>query len=216
MTNSAPDGLFHALIIDCQFSWLACRSQGKWWPAVMMIIEIIITSNEFVCVYGGHSGGLGGGGLPAVTGVFDWLMPDARWLMRTHIKRSGGCAEAHRSFSSLRQRYGFIKAESDCGHRSWWWQANIMSGWADNAVMDVRVTGWRGINICKAPGSWWEIAVMAGFLLHWFDFVTSWTGTNALQHCKTHREQVDLIWECVSHKGWIKLCRSALIYFFQF
>lgn len=37
----------------------------------MMIIEIIITSNEFVCVYGGHNGGLEGGGLPAVTGSFD-------------------------------------------------------------------------------------------------------------------------------------------------
>lgn len=88
------DGLFHALIIDCQGSWLACRSQG----------EVVARSHDdnwdhnhsqWVCVCTvAIALNLGGGGLPAVTGAFDWLMPDARWWMRTRIKPSDGHAEA--------------------------------------------------------------------------------------------------------------------------
>lgn len=181
LTKSSPGALFHGLIIDCQCFLLACRSQEKRRPAVMTIIEIVITTNEFVCVcayvcvvgvrFGGPSCHMG----------FDWWMADVWWWMHTHIKPIDGRTQVRRGFGSLRQCYSFIKAESHCGHRSWRWQANIMSGWVDNDAMNMRVTGWRGINICKAPAGWCEIAVMAGFL-HCFECVffvfVFWSPTN--------------------------------------
>lgn len=181
LTKSSPGALFHGLIIDCQCFLLACRSQEKRRPAVMTIIEIVITTNEFVCVcayvcvvgvrFGGPSCHMG----------FDWWMADVWWWMHTHIKPIDGRTQVRRGFGSLRQCYSFIKAESHCGHRSWRWQANIMSGWVDNDAMNMRVTGWRGINICKAPAAWCEIAVMAGFL-HCFECVffvfVFWSPTN--------------------------------------
>lgn len=129
-----------------------------------------------VCVCGVVGVRFGG---PSCHMGFDWWMADAWWWMHTHIKPIDGRTQVRRGFGSLRQCYSFIKAESHCGHRSWRWQANIMSGWVDNDAMKVRVTGWRGINICKAPAGWCEIAVMAGFL-HCFEcvFFVFWSPTN--------------------------------------
>lgn len=169
LTKSSPGALFHSLIIDRHCFILACWSQGKRRPAVMMIIELIITATEFVCVCVCDAVGVRYGG-PSCHIGFDWWMADAWWWMHTRIKPIDGRAQVRRGFSSLSQRYGFIKAESHCGHRSWRWQANIMSGWVDNDAVNVRVTGWRGINICKAPAGWWQIAAIAG-LLDCFEFV---------------------------------------------
>jgi len=88
--------------------------------SVMMIIEIRMTANVCVCVcvsvclcvfvrvYGGRSGALGawwgkGGGSQLSQGLFDWLMPDARWWMHTHIKPNGDRGEACRSPARLLQ-----------------------------------------------------------------------------------------------------------------
>lgn len=179
MTDSAPDGLFPALVIDCHCSLLACRSQGKLWPAVMMIIEIKITTNGFfvhVCTVA-IAADEGGGGSQLSQGLLiDWCLMQDDWCV-FRLSR----AEARPGFSRLSQCYSFIKAESYSGHRSWQWQTNIMSGRVDNDVMNVRVTGWRGINICKAAGGWWEIAVMAGFFFP--PLMRPWLYGLALMHC---------------------------------
>lgn len=179
MTDSAPDGLFPALIIDCHCSLLACRSQGKLWPAVMMIIEIKITTNGFfvhVCTVA-IAADEGGGSSQLSQGLLiDWCLMRDDWCV-FRLSR----AEARPGFSRLSQCYSFIKAESYSGHRSWQWQTNIMSGRVDNDVMNVRVTGWRGINICKAAGGWWEIAVMAGFFFP--PLMRPWLYGLALMHC---------------------------------
>lgn len=179
MTDSAPDGLFPALVIDCHCSLLACRSQGKLWPAVMMIIEIKITTNGFfvhVCTVA-IAADEGGGGSQLSQGLLiDWCLMQDDWCV-FRLSR----AEARPGFSRLSQCYSFIKAESYSGHRSWQWQTNIMSGRVDNDVMNVRVTGWRGINICKAAGGWWEIAVMSGFFFP--PLMRPWLYGLALMHC---------------------------------
>lgn len=134
----------------------------------------------------------GGGGSQLSQGLLiDWCLMRDDWCV-FRLSR----AEARPGFSRLSQCYSFIKAESYSGHRSWQWQTNIMSGRVDNDVMNVRVTGWRGINICKAAGGWWEIAVNGRVFFPSADAtVTLWTGTDALQHCKTPAEQVDVICE---------------------
>lgn len=144
------------------------------------------------CLYGGHSGRWGGGSSQLSQGLLiDWCLMQDDWCV-FRLSR----AEARPGFSRLSQCYSFIKAESYSGHRSWQWQTNIMSGRVDNDVMNVRVTGWRGINICKAAGGWWEIAVNGRVFFPSADAtVTLWTGTDALQHCKTPAEQVDVICE---------------------
>lgn len=60
---------------------------------------------------------------------------------------------------------------------------NIISHWADNDVIDVRVRGISGIDVCKVPGDLCEIEVMAIFILYWFNLVTSWPGTKQKPQC---------------------------------
>lgn len=64
--------------------------------------------------------------------------------MRPHIEPRDVHEEACRGVGSLKQRYGFIKADSRCVHRSLRWQANTESGPVDNDVTNVGVTGWKG------------------------------------------------------------------------
>lgn len=129
------------------------------------------------CLYGGHGGRLWGGRSQLSQGpLIDWCLMQDDWC----VFRSSH-AEARPGFSRLSQCYSFIKAESHCGHRSWQWQTNIMSGRVDNGVMNVRVTGWRGINICKGAGGWWEIAVMAGFFF-FSPLMRLWLYGPALMH----------------------------------
>lgn len=181
------------IILDRFCTWWPFPCLDYWLP--LLLISMSVTRevvarghddnwdqnhNQWVfcaCLYGGHSGRWGGGSSQLSQGLLiDWCLMRDDWCV-FRLSR----AEARPGFSRLSQCYSFIKAESYSGHRSWQWQTNIMSGRVDNDVMNVRVTGWRGINICKAAGGWWEIAVMAGFFFP--PLMRPWLYGLALMHC---------------------------------